>query len=90
MLLQICQGGRVPERFYLSAEGIELDHMSTKDIFQGEKLRLEYRVEQPNCVLRSVVISDENSQVSWKVFHLSQVFQTHSSVRFIVEELFLQ
>ena len=49
---QVCQGGKVPESFYMSPDGEELDHMSVAHVAHGEKLRLQYGVTELGCILR--------------------------------------
>ncbi len=42
----------MPESFYMSVDGDELDHMSVAHVAHGEKLRLQFAVKDPGAILR--------------------------------------
>lgn len=49
---QVCQGGKVPESYYISEDAEELEHMSVAHVAHGEKLRLQYAVKETDCIVR--------------------------------------
>ena len=51
MVLQINQGGKVPESYYLSELSDETN-MKVAVITRGDKHELKYRVEKPGSILR--------------------------------------
>ena len=65
-LFQICQGGVVPEEFYLSQGGETGDQMDTTIIAKGDKFTMEILVEKAGSILRYIVI-----QSIWGYMHIT-------------------